>query len=181
MALPSKKERIRRKKVMQAAGINVPNIDESQGPWWEKQWKKAITHTKTNENYYGGASVWNFMRRVYDDITGNTTYEAEPLPLGGTMDVPDNSITAQINHTLSDWQRNGDPIRDLTLLVIPSGDKPVKAATYTAKLVPKVVETVIRETPRASASYAVGAGVDGLQKYLLENLGEKMLLENYLI
>lgn len=34
------------------------------------------------------------MRRVYDDVTGNTTYEAEPLPLGGTMSVPDNSITA---------------------------------------------------------------------------------------
>lgn len=34
------------------------------------------------------------MRRVYDDVTGNTTYEAEPLPLGGTMEVPDNSITA---------------------------------------------------------------------------------------
>ena len=125
MALPSKKERIRRKKVMQAAGINVPNTDESWGPWWEKQWKKAITHTKTDENYYGGASVWNFMRKVYDDVTGNTTYEAEPLPLGGTMGVPDNSITAQIKHTLMDWQATGDPIRDLTLLVIPSGGKPV--------------------------------------------------------
>lgn len=54
---------------------------------------KSYYPYKTNENYYGGASVWNFMRRVYDDITGNTTYEAEPLPLGGTMDVPDNSIT----------------------------------------------------------------------------------------
>ena len=34
------------------------------------------------------------MRKVYDDVTGNTTYEAEPLPLGGTMYAPDNSITA---------------------------------------------------------------------------------------
>ena len=69
---------------------------------------------------------------------------------------------------------------------MPSGDKPVKAAKYTAKLVPKVVksapklftkegakkagakvaEAVIRETPRASASYAVGAGVDGASKVL---------------
>ena len=42
MALPSKQERIRRKKVMQAAGINVPNTDASWGPWWEKQWKKLL-------------------------------------------------------------------------------------------------------------------------------------------
>ena len=69
---------------------------------------------------------------------------------------------------------------------MPSGDKPVKAAKSVAKLVPKVVknapklftkegakkaaakvaETVIRETPRASASYAVGAGVDGTSKVL---------------
>ena len=186
MALPSKQERIRRKKVMQAAGINVPNTDASWGPWWEKQWKKAITHTKTDENYYGGASVWNFMRKVYDDVTGNTTYEAEPLPLGGTMQAPDNSITAQIKNTLMDWQYKGDPIRDLVLLAMPGGDKPVKAAKSVAKLVPKVVknapklftkegakkaaakvaETVIRETPRASASYAAGAGVDGASKVL---------------
>ena len=186
MALPTKKERIRRKKVMQAAGINVPNTDESWGPWWDKQWKKAITHTKTNENYYGGASVWNFMRRVYDDVTGNTTYEAEPLPLGGTMQAPDNSITTQIKNTLNDWQYKGDPIRDLTLLALPSGDKPIKAIKSTAKFVPKivkkipklftkegakkagakVVETVIRETPRVSASYAAGAGVDGASKVL---------------
>ena len=186
MALPTKKERIRRKKVMQAAGINVPNTDESWGPWWDKQWKKAITHTKTNENYYGGASVWNFMRRVYDDVTGNTTYEAEPLPLGGTMQAPDNSITTQVKNTLNDWQYKGDPIRDLTLLALPSGDKPIKAIKSTAKFVPKivkkipklftkkgakkagakVVETVIRETPRVSASYAAGAGVDGASKVL---------------
>ena len=58
MALPTKEERIRRKKVMQAAGIKVPNTDESWGPWWEKQWQKAITHTKTNE-YYGVPSFHN--------------------------------------------------------------------------------------------------------------------------
>ena len=49
MALPTKEERIRRKKVMQSAGISVPNTDESWGPWWNEQWKKAITHTKTND------------------------------------------------------------------------------------------------------------------------------------
>ena len=36
MALPTKEEIIRRKKVMQAAGINVPNTDESWGPWWDE-------------------------------------------------------------------------------------------------------------------------------------------------
>ena len=72
MALPTKEERIRRKKVMQDAGINVPNTDSSWGPWWDKQWKKAITHEKTND-YYGVPSVWNLIRRTWDDVTGNTT------------------------------------------------------------------------------------------------------------
>lgn len=31
MGLPTKEERIRRKKVMQAAGISIPNTDESWG------------------------------------------------------------------------------------------------------------------------------------------------------
>ena len=43
------------------------------------------------------------MRKVYDDVTGNTTFEAEPLPLGGTMEAPDHSITAEIKKTLMDW------------------------------------------------------------------------------
>ena len=34
--LPTKEEIIRRKKVMQSAGISIPNTDESWGPWWEK-------------------------------------------------------------------------------------------------------------------------------------------------
>ena len=66
--LPTKEEIIRRKKVMQSAGINVPNTDESWGPWWEKQWQKAITHPKE----YGKPSVWNFGRELIDNITNNT-------------------------------------------------------------------------------------------------------------
>lgn len=38
MALPTKEERIRRKKVMKAAGISVPNTDSSWGPWWNGLW-----------------------------------------------------------------------------------------------------------------------------------------------
>lgn len=179
MALPTKEERIRRKKVMQDAGIRVPNTDSSWGPWWDEQWKKAITHQKTND-YYGIPSVWNLMRRTWDDITGNTTYEAEPQPIGGTIQATDESVSAQIKRTLNNWQHYGDPVRDIVLASMPDPSKPVKAGKAVVKAVPQVVkaipklftkegakkasakvaETVIREVPRATVGYYTGKGVD---------------------
>lgn len=191
MALPTKEEIIRRKKVMQAAGIKVPNTDESWGPWWEKQWKKAITHTKTND-YYGVPSVWNFMRRTWDNVLGNTTYEAEPQPLGGTLRATDMSAKAQIKRTLSNWQHEGDPVRDITMLLMPNPLPKVnkigfKSIPQLVRSVPKlftkagakkagakVAETVIREVPRASAGYAGGKGVD----YVSEAVTGKSWAEN---
>ena len=115
MPLPTKEERIRRKKVMQAAGISVPNTDESWGPWWDQQWKKAITHTKDN-NYYGTPSVWNLVHRTWDKVTDNTTYKEEPQPIGGTIQAINMSPIAQIKRTLNNWQLKNDPVRDIVLL-----------------------------------------------------------------
>lgn len=56
MALPTKKERIRRKKVMKAAGISVPNTDNSWGPWWDGLWQRSTTHEK-NADYYGNPTL----------------------------------------------------------------------------------------------------------------------------
>lgn len=125
------KEAKRRKTVMQRAGIKVPNTDESWGPWWENKWQRATTHTKTNA-YYGVPSVWNFMRRTFDEVTGNTTYKAEPQPIGGTLQATDTSTEAKINRALNNWQHNGDPVRDITVLAM-SG--PSRTAQTTAKAV----------------------------------------------
>ena len=202
MALPTKEERIRRKKVMQDAGISVPNTDSSWGPWWDKQWKKAITHEKTND-YYGVPSVWNLIRRTWDDVTGNTTYEAEPQPVGGTIQATDMSLGTQIKRTLNNWQHQGDPVRDITLLLMPDPSKPIKAGRatvkFTAKAAPqlikavpklftkegakkagaKVTETIVREIPRAISSYLGGEAVNKVSKVATgkswaENAADKM-------
>lgn len=194
MALPTKEERIRRKKVMQAAGINVPNTDDSWGPWWERQWKKAITHTKTNA-YYGDPTVWNFLRRSLDNITGNTTYEAEPLPIGGTLKAYDDSVGAQVKRTLNNWQHEGDPVRDITMLLMPDPSKFIRVGKVAAKEVPKLVKsapklftkegakkaakTAIKEVPRASVGYLGGKAVDKGSKVITgkswaENIADKM-------
>lgn len=179
MALPTKEERVRRKKVMQAAGIRVPNTDSSWGPWWEKQWNKAITHTKTND-YYGRPSVWNFMRRTWDQATSNTTYKAEPQPIGGTIQAADTSLGAQIKRTINNWQREGDPVRDIILLLMPDPSKPIRAGRTVVKAAPQLVksvpklftkegvkkglrttaQTVVRQAPKIGTSLAVGSGVD---------------------
>lgn len=194
MALPTKEERIRRKKVMQAAGINVPNTDESWGPWWDKQWKKAITHTKTND-YYGDPSIWNLAHRTFDNITGNTTYEAEPQPIGGTIQATDNSAGAQIKRTLNNWQHEGDPARDVVLALMPDPIKPVKVGKAAVKAVPQLVKSVpklftkegakklgravIREAPKVTADYLGGIAVDKISeattgKSWAENAADKM-------
>ena len=198
MALPTKEERIRRKKVMQSAGINVPNTDESWGPWWDEQWKKAITHTKTSD-YYGVPSVWNFMREIGNNATGNTTYEVEPQPIGGTLQATDNSVGAQIKRTLNNWQHSGDPVRDITMLLMPDPSKPIKVGKAVVKAVPQLVklvpklftkegakaagakaaEAVVREVPRTSVGFAGGYGVDKISeaatgKTWTENASDKM-------
>lgn len=198
MALPTKEERIRRKKVMQDAGISVPNQNESWGPWWDEQWKKAITHTKTND-YYGRPSVWNLVRRTWNNVTGSTTYEAEPQPIGGTIQATDESVSAQIKRTLNNWQYQGDPARDIVLALMPDPSKPakvgkaiVKATPQLIKAIPKLVttegvkkagakvaEAVIREVPRSVAGYAGGKGVDIASEAITgkswsENVANKM-------
>lgn len=193
--MPTKEERIRRKKVMQQAGINVPNTDESWGPWWEEQWKKAITHEKK----YGTPSVWNLIRRTVNEVTGNTTYEAEPLPLGGTLQATDTSVGAQIKRTLNNWQYKGDPVRDVLLAAMPNPAGVVKFGGNTVKTVPqliksvpklftkegakavgaKTVEAITREVPRATVSWVAGKGVDKASKAITgkswaENAADKM-------
>lgn len=195
-------EIIKRKYLMQDSGIHVPNTDESWGPWWNKQWKKAITRIKDN-NYYGVPSSWNIVRQAINKITGNTTYETEPQPRGGTMQATDMGIGAQVKRTLNNWQHFGDPLRDVVLTVLPSPDKPVVKATKvgkeTIKLVPelikstpklftkegakaagaKVAEATMREVPRAGVAFLLGKGVDGISEAITgkswaENASEKM-------
>lgn len=178
--LPIKEEIIRRKKVMQSAGISVPNTDESWGPWWEKQWQKAITHPKQ----YGKPSVWNFGREMIDKITNNTIYQAEPQPISGTIQATDMSTTAQIKRTLNNWQHESDPVRDITLLLMPDSSKPIKVGKAVVKAAPQVVKTVpklftkegakkagietakfvARETPKAVVGYLGGKGVDAISE-----------------
>ena len=146
MALPTKEERIRRKKVLQAAGYSVPNIDDSWGPWWEEYWKKVITHPRDSE-YYGRPSFSNFLSRSYDQLVGNTTYEREPLPLGGTLEPTDMSTGAQLRRTWNNWWHEGDPIRDILLLATSGPSKITTAGTTAAKIpqliksAPKAIET----------------------------------------
>lgn len=141
MSLSSKEERIRRKQVMMAAGIKVPNTNSSWGPWWDKQWQKAITHKKTND-YYGNPSLWNIIRRTFNEITGNDTYQAEPLPVGGTLSQTDNSLGAKLDRAVSKWQKEGDPVRDLVLMTMPGASSKVS----------KPIANTIKETlPRLSA------------------------------
>ena len=198
MALPTKEEIIRRKKVMQAAGINVPNTDESWGPWWDEQWEKATTHTKTAD-YYGVPSFWNFLSKTIDDVTGNTTYKAEPLPLGGTLGAVDDSAEAQIKRTLNNWQHYGDPARDAVLALMPSPSTPIKAGKAVTEAVPKMIKAVprlftkegakeagiktakfvARETPKALTGYLGGKAVDAASeaftgKPWAENAANKM-------
>ena len=194
MALPTKEERIRRKKVMQDAGISVPNTDESWGPWWEKQWNKAITHTKTND-YYGRPSVWNFMRRTWDQATSNTTYKTEPQPIGGTIQATDTSLGAQIKRTVNNWQHDGDPVRDITLLLMPDPSKPIRVGKTVIKAAPQLVKSVpklftkegakkagarvLKEVPKATTGYVGGKGVDVASEAITgkswaENAADKM-------
>ena len=195
MALPTKEERIRRKKVMQAAGISVPNTDESWGPWWDDQWKKTITHVKTDDNYYGRPNIGNFIHKVWDDFTGNTTFEREPEPIGGTLQATDNSIGAQVKRTLNNWQHYGDPVRDITLLLMPDPSKPIKAGRTVVKATPSLIKAVpklftkegakkagarvLKEVPKATAGYVGGKGVDEASKAITgkswaENVADKM-------
>lgn len=194
MGLPTKEERIRRKKVMQAAGISIPNTDESWGPWWDKQWKKAITHNKTND-YYGVPSVWNLARRTFDNVIGNTTYEAEPQPIGGTIQAVDEGVGAQIKRTLNNWQHQGDPVRDVTLALMPNPSKPIKAGKAVVKATPSLIKAVpklftkegakkagarvLKEVPKATAGYVGGKGVDVASEAITgkswaENAADKM-------
>ena len=160
MTEEQKKEHIRRKKVMQRAGIKVPNTDNSWGPWWEQQWQNAITHKKTNK-YYGAPSFTNFLHRTWDQITGNTTYQAEPAPIGGTLKATDMSIGAQVGRTLRNWKYFGDPVRDIAFFAM-SG--PSKAATTTGtviKAAPKIIKAVpkiIRATPKVVSKLATKEG-----------------------
>ena len=160
MTEQQKKEHIRRKKVMRDAGIRVPNMDNSWGPWWEQQWQNAITHKKTNA-YYGVPSFTNFIDRTWDWITGNTTYQAEPAPIHGTLKATDMSIGAQVRRTLRNWKYFGDPVRDVAFFAM-SG--PSKAATTTGtiiKAVPKMVKAVpkiIRATPKVVSKLATKEG-----------------------
>lgn len=192
--MPPKEERIRRKKVMQAAGIHVPNTDSSWGPWWDQQWKNAITHTKTND-YYGVPSVWNLVRRTFDEVTGNTTYEAEPQPLGGTLQATDESMGAQVKRTLSNWQHFGDPVRDVVLTLMPDPSKPAKAGKAVVKATPKLVKSVpklftkegakkagvkvLKAVPTAVSTAVGGAAVNKASKAVTgkswdENAADKM-------
>lgn len=194
MGLPTKEERIRRKKVMQAAGISIPNTDESWGPWWDKQWKKAIIHEKTND-YYGIPSVWNLARRTFDNVIGNTTYEAEPQPIGGTIQTVDKGVGAQIKRTLNNWQHQGDPVRDVTLALMPNPSKPIKAGKAVVKATPSLIKAVpklftkegakkagarvLKEVPKATAGYVGGKGVDVASEAITgkswaENAADKM-------
>lgn len=194
MALPTKEERIRRKKVMQAAGIRVPNTNSSWGPWWEKQWNKAITHTKTND-YYGRPNIGNFILRTLDQATGNTTYKAEPQPIGGTIQATDTSLRAQIKRTLNNWQHEGDPVRDITLLLMPDPSKPIRIGKTVVKAIPSLIKAVpklftkegakkagarvLKEVPKATAGYVGGKGVDVASEAITgkswaENAADKM-------
>ena len=191
-------EIIKRKYLMQDAGIHVPNTDESWGPWWNEQWEKAITRTKDND-YYGVPSSWNIVRRAINKITGNTTYEAEPQPTGGTIQATDESTGAQIKRTLNNWQHYGDPVRDVTMLLMPDPSKPIKASKAAVKAVPQLVKsvpklftkegakkvgaktakTVIREVPKATVGWVGGKTVDYVSeattgKSWAENASDKM-------
>lgn len=203
------KEHIRRKKVMQAAGIKVPNTNSSWGPWWEQQWQNAITHKKTNK-YYGVPSFTNFIHRTWDQITGNTTYQAEPAPIGGTLKATDMSAGAQVRRTLRNWKYFGDPVRDIAFFAMSGPSKAatttgtvIKAAPKIIKAVPeiiratpkvvsklatkegakkagaRVVETVIKEAPRAGTGYLGGETADIVSEAITgkswaENAADKM-------
>lgn len=198
MPLPTKEERIRRKKVMQAAGISVPNTNESWGPWWDQQWEKAITHTKDN-NYYGTPSAWNLIHRTWDKVTGNTTYKAEPQPIGGTVQTTDMSPIAQIKRTLNNWQLKSDPVRDIVLLSLPTSNKFTAAGNAIIEKTPqlikaipklftkegakkaatKVTKFVAKETPKIGIGYLAGREVDNASKAITgkswaENASDKM-------
>ena len=89
----TREEILRRKQVMADAGMSIPNMDSSWGPWWGSLWKKTITHVK-DANYYGVPSFTNVVHRVLDKLTGNTTYEREPQPIGGIVRKTDQSVSA---------------------------------------------------------------------------------------
>ena len=198
MSLPTKEERIRRKKVMQASGISVPNTDESWGPWWDQQWEKAITHTKDN-NYYGTPSVWNLVHRTWDKVTDNTTYKAEPQPIGGTVQATDMSPIAQIKRTLNNWQLKRDPVLDVVLLSLPTSNKFTAVGNAIIEKTPQLIKTVsklftkegakkaatkatkfvAKETPKIGIGYLAGKEVDKASKAITgkswaENASDKM-------
>ena len=166
----TREEILRRKQVMANAGISIPNMDSSWGPWWDNLWKKTITHVK-DANYYGVPSFTNVVHRVWDKLTGNTTYEREPQPIGGIVRKTDQSVPAQVGQTLRNWKYFGDPIRDVTLMLMPGPDKAVKTTKNLVKAVPKlftketakkVVEAVpkiVKKAPKVAADIAVGFGV----------------------
>lgn len=148
MALPTKEERIRRKKVLQAAGYSVPNTDDSWGPWWEEYWKKVITHPRDSE-YYGRPSFSNFLSRSYDQLVGNTTYEREPLPLGGTLEPTDMSTGAQLRRTWNNWWHEGDPIRDILLLATSGPSKITTAGTTAAAQIAPRLMSILKPVGQA--------------------------------
>ena len=152
MALPTKKERIRRKKIMKAAGISVPNTDDSWGPWWDGLWQRSTIHEK-NADYYGNPTPLNALLMGIDKLIGNTTYYREPQPIGGTLQATDNSLGAQVKRTLTKWKREGDPIRDITLMLLPGGEAQ-KAAT-TAGTALKTGIQFVKNHPREAVK-AVG-------------------------
>lgn len=191
MALPTKEEIVRRKKVMRDAGIPTPNIDETWGPWWENRWQNVITHP-IEDKYYGEPSVFNFLHKVWDKAVGNKTFKAEPIPRGGAIQATDMSTKAQIGRTLRRWKYEGDPVRDVVLFAMPSPDKPVKLGKAVGTIAKgigdnivkfstgqvtkeavkeaakktgaKTAEFIIREVPRASVGTIAGKTVDGISK-----------------
>ena len=198
MALPTKEEIVRRKKVMRDAGIPTPNIDETWGPWWENRWQKVITHP-IEDKYYGEPSVFNFLHKVWDKAVGNKTFKAEPIPRGGAIQATDMSTKAQIGRTLRRWKYEGDPVRDIVLFAMPSPDKPVKlgkavgtiakgvgdnavkffTGQVTKGAVKKGAKKTIKFVPKAAASYVAGQAVDKASKTITgkswaDNASEKM-------
>ena len=202
MALPTKEEIVRRKKVMRDAGIPTPNIDETWGPWWENRWQNIITHP-IEDKYYGEVTFTNFLHQLWDKAVGNKTFKAEPLPIGGTIQATDMSIKAQIGRTLRRWKHEGDPVRDIILFAMPSPDKPIKLGKvvgtiakgigneavklFTGQVTKEAAKEAIKEgvkktikfVPEAVTSYVAGQAVDKASKTITgkswaDNASKKM-------
>ena len=171
MALPTKEEIVRRKKVMRDAGIPTPNIDETWGPWWENRWQNVITHP-IEDKYYGEPSVFNFLHKVWDKAVGNKTFKAEPIPRGGAIQATDMSTKAQIGRTLRRWKYEGDPVRDIVLFAMPSPDKPVKLGKAVGTIAKGVGDNVVKfftgQVTKEAVKEAAKEGVKKTIKFVPE-------------